>query len=1388
MACLYVYEKKPVLLKAQHLLSRWPMQCGRRGLKQGLGINAKLDQVDVACVSLMGIPIVKGKLVMSQKVHVMCVYTGYTIYRTVLPGDVIHNQMQVRKLADCDTYDLRNEVRCDVRKFKDVLVTPLTFLNASDAHAAVAQAHVRRRAGYPDAPTFHNNSHEHIDEFVYHTLTMPCRGNACHGRGVSILLFDGKPLCRVCLPNHKLREETGTPLEPPLVFALDGLVDCPELLREHVYTKRGMVTAEYVTFMHPSQLPFLKGNASRDAALTKQFMSCCTSLVYDIETISVTPQMCRIPDTIVTITVAVCKGQRIAQLVMFCVDKPAHWVYTANGRPGMDTGGLLQGLCRRSLPDLTLVKCANEADLVDRFTNFFIGAKSHLLVHYNGDGFDTPFVIRASVASEVEGKMRHDRSNAVDASRFFHNRVNVYTHLVNPMVTEPFRDPFVFQRPAGKHCSGLLSKDAMEVGYNTLTSVTSVDLMPVHDNNSLAVACAAMGVEEGKMEGVSHADIPRLFYAGDERFWLYALMDVVATSLLLFKSWFRVVGLFKELEKLNRTPACIAMSRQKTCVARTTSYVQFQATGFLKAAELRPKRVLGDAVVFELAHFFTDTGPAPVIPETDQLITDFCNGNCKCNTTFKRLPPLVDDCVENVKRVINWQLTSKALKDDSRDRQYTTVDALVLMHYVTRRRLNPHVFEPIIAKFRRTLPATTKDADQSVAMLVRFLEYLCNVRRFMSATREDPGGVWKEYRENYNVDMSRATNHLSFWLHNHSEIVRLVREKSVHLLLVPHAAKNNTPAFLYNTMVDVLKEKKQTIVLETLPFNGAINLFRKPVVDVRGVTSVMDYESLYPNVILKSNMGLDTWVSLDTVLDCVKVYMGRKGMTDFSRAAIKFTDEYVNFSMTRRCDDDVHWIHYLSDLEYLRRNCVFFVKNVTSVQNYQYRRSKDNRVMHKRLSADPALSDDQRESYTAMSLAEKEILNSYYGTIRSTICVRFQATVTAGGRRELLTATRELQRRGYRIVNGDTDSAFYVHDAFDVRRMAAMTAEEMYTLLMADDYGMPFDRFLQAYVKNYPLRDATDVKALKLAAGRVIYAVDCYLCAAISPPGMKLDAEKTLAAYIAPCPKKYTAVNCITGEPYTRGLSAHNKTAIPLTKDALCALRELALSHLTDGDFLAALYRKIAVDVIVPIDGGEMPSIRFGKPDTFNVNKVADDSKRGTLLKSLTAEGMPVLYEKLKTIQVPILPTDPDKYWSLCDITNQSCDGRVHKMKVKYQVMTELISILAAYYPAGVCAPFQDLIWDTFYLDKYTPAYFQGLVSQPWLCSFRPMRFETMYRKHDTSEQSRKRAGAAAATAAGPESKKQSTAGPSQSHPSSSSSSSSSPSILHYFEKVSKEL
>lgn len=1348
---LYIYEKRPVLLKANHLLSRWPKQCGRRRLKESLKLSAgaNLDNVDVACVSLMGIPIDDGRLITSKKVHVMCVYTGYTIYKDVRRASECGNSGRERwKVADCDTYDIMGEVQSGSQRFNEIDATPVTFLNASDAHAVVVDSYLKKRDGDDDVSTFYNNSHEHIDEFVYHTLTMQCVGSRCGGTGTSILLFDGKPLCSSCFPGQKEREAAGIPIEPPQRLLLDELVDCPEPLQERVYCREKIVCEEYVTFMHPSTLPFVRGDMTGDAAFNKMFMSSCLSLVYDIETINVTREKRKIPDRIVTITVGVCKGQRLVRLLLLSIGKPDGWEYTTADTPPMPTSRLLRGLCKMTtLPDVSLLKCANESEIIDAFEEVFLNVNAHFLVGYNSENFDTPFVIRASVADELEGKVKNVKRKSIKYDRFFHNRVNVFTEHVNTMTTEPFRDPFDFQRPSGKHCKGLLKKDAMDVSYNTLTSVTSIDLMPLHNNNSLAVACANMGVEEGKMEGVSHTDIPVLYYAGDERFWQYALMDVVATALLYFKSWFQAIGLYKELEKLNRTPPAVSLSRQKTCVAKTTSYVQFMSTGFLKPAELRPKRVLGEAVTFELSHYFCSTGHQSTLPETDQLITDFCNGNCKCNTTYKSLPSLDGELTrDRLTAIIEKQLEIKSEKKDRRDRQYTTADALMLIHYVTRRRLNLRSFESMLCRFK---PTGRKDADASKAVFVRFLEYLCNVRRCMSGRTEDPAGVWKEYKNNYNVDTGDMTDHMSFWMDNHAEIIDVVRRNNSDELLTPRHDEDNQrqrreQTLIYDTMMNIFNEKKLTIVIGLFPFNGAINMFKGAIIDVKNITSVGDYQSLYPNVILKSNMGLDTWVSSTTVVECVRQYMIIKDIKDFGVAAREFTDLFLNYSMTRRCDDDTHWVEHVDDSEYLKRNCVFFIRTVTSVQNFQYRRSKDNRVKHKNLSGDRSLPEDVRESYKAISLAEKEILNSYYGTIASTIHVKLQATVTAGGRRELLVAEKELTDRGYRIVNGDTDSLMYVNDDFDVMKMATMSAEDMYALLKAVDYGMPIEVFREAHAQNYPIEDLTDIKSIKLAAGRVIHQVDGFLCASISPDSMTFENEKTFAGYIAPCPKKYTAINCITGKPDTKGLSSNNKTAIPLTKDSLTILRELTVSSLSVTKVLALLYVQIGEGVVLPINRDEMPCARFAKPVTINISKVSNPSKLDSLLKSLIRDGVTILYEKLKTTQVPILPQEPDEFWSLCDINNQSCAGRVHKMKVKHQVLTELITILGSCNPAAACSPFEELIWGEYHPDVYTLSYFHNVLTQPPANPFTPMRFETMYKKYGgyaTASSSKQRRG-----------------------------------------------
>ena len=61
------------------------------------------------------------------------------------------------------------------------------------------------------------------------------------------------------------------------------------------------------------------------------------------------------------------------------------------------------------------------------------------------------------------------------------------------------------------------------------------------------------------------------------------------------------------------------------------------------------------------------------------------------------------------------------------------------------------------------------------------------------------------------------------------------------------------------------------------------------------------------------------------------------------------------------------------------------------------------------------------------------------------------------------------------------------------------------------------------------------------------------------------------------------------------------------------------------------------------------------------------------------------------------------------DSNNQSCEGRVHTVKVKFDVLKEILTILRAKLRRGICETVQALIWGEFYPDRYTPADFEKM-------------------------------------------------------------------------------
>lgn len=1507
----FVYSKTPVSVPLQELLKRWPRDCAEKNLKKYMAEN--LNPM-VSCVSMLAHPLTDGTINTKRLIEIMCVAPGYTVYKKDDKDGEFWN------LAATDSYDLMNDVMgtlSEDNQYKRVKVKPVTFLNEKDAHEAIASDihKVLRRKGM--SCDWYDNSHGMIDEFVYKTTLMWCAKCGCRTSGRR---FDDKPICRSCKPLNRFE---GTTTQTPKVIDLSKL-SAP--LSKAVFTKDSIVDDEYVTFQSPETLPFVKGCEGQDEEYTKDFLQNCKSAVFDIETVTVDETLKnQIPDEIVSIVISTNTGTTLEKLVMLTRKVPDEWKHILSEGDLIDTNELLCDLRKKDqkpLPSIRVLKCSDEKTLVENFVAFLKSYRPHFLVSFNGHGFDNKYLIRASVSNRTK--------------ETFHSALCHLTQIVKMQNKDPLRlvNPQQLMRPHGKYCKGMLPASVMEVAYDSFPSMISIDLFPIHDS-SLADACKTKGVAGGKLEGVAHTDIPRLYYGRHIDFFKYAVLDVIVTTDLYWKDRFDAVELFLELEQLVSTPWNLSISGQKTMTAQTTAYIQFNSNGFVRKAFLRPKRLLANAVVVELARYFNDQTP-PVLDETLQLITDFSNGHCKCNTLFKNLPkldggPLTEDTVNNI---LNCQLKCKKPTDPP----YSTIDAAMLLFYLLRGDIDWRPFSHLLGEYRKLVHNDTK----KMCHFEKFVLYLVRVRKCMSPYHECPNLLWKEYKESHKTDAGTMEYLKRFAKKNHKEIIsaaqqsrQFPRKTTIHI----------------DRVSNIIKEKigYEGIKLKMLPYDGALIICPRSDINLVNPVCVFDFRSQYPNGMRVINLGIDTNVSLGKVMECIRLIKRNLKCSDLKEAARVLAEKYVHVCFTRRVDDTVDWTDYLDNPEYLNRNCIFFVRKVTSIQNHQFKAEIDSRVEDKFKAEDKSLTTEERKKYANRSTAKKVNINSRYGLIQSTVNPRFQATVTGVGRRSIQQVTDKLRRvlgtkeiygdsvpgytpvllknhlgsvvlttfdrlkdedwvyckednkerchvrgeyeilthegwkevvkfvrhktnkRIYRVTthsclvdvtedhslieeNGDlikpsdlhdgmellntrghihggittghdhtylkealelgctttvaksqiaaqeywlrlTELGYqvYITDAHDglykltwsteplkqpnaVRRvlllhesydgyvydvetevgtfhvgvgdivvkntdscftyiadlnvfdMAKMSPESMFDKLKFGQFGVDYERFKTTiYDKYYPV-DATLPRKIRESGGRVVQELYQVLAPLLSSNALELEAEKTLCPMTLPSMKKYTAYNCVTSKVLTKGLSLHNKSAIPMTKTVLESFNDICASCWDEYDLICSLYNYLGAHVTVPIELDLVDHNLIAKPSSISIKKVKNGSKQDSLLKSLAREGVCFIFEKIHVKQVTVYPEGADKDWSLCDIQNQSCAGRVHTIKVKFDVLKEILGILKAKYKKGSCMVVEALIWGEYYPDRYTQEDFR-ILDEDHPEEFKPMSFNQIISK-----------------------------------------------------------
>lgn len=1085
---VYVYSQVPVEVPLRELENRWHKECLDRNLNAYITENG--DE-KITCISMLGHPFKTkdaGYMDTSTVLHILVVAPMYTVYK--LTDKEKEKTAESWKIADTDSFNLLEflqwkengeEHEIPFHSFqKECLVQKVQFLSERSANRTISKDLLKGKQ------CWYSNTHNVIDEFVYKSRLQQCSTRNCNN--LSGRLFTQEtgtvPICLKCRPNDR---HVGENIRTPKIIDLSRL-DSVGNPKDLIFCKPNhIVTTEYITFSLPENLPFISGNVKLDQQAIDCFSRYSKVAVFDIETIPIDSKNKKIPDEIITIQIVLTVNKKLTDLVIITRNLPSCWKSggiknTQEFLSSVLNEDQLKGLQKEdgSFVPLKVFYSKSEKHLLTVFEQFVLTYKPHFLVSFNGEGFDFKMLIRSSFALNMLSSPQDPRSIAEKLDHLKRNiiqRLNSSGTVLSPRLRESF------QRPNGKLCSGLISDKDLTLDYDVFPCTLSVDLFKL-EQSSLKDACAKRNVDIGKLQGVSHVDIPKLYYQQDIKFWQYALIDVLATEQLLQKVWFQAIEVFPELEGLVGTPWNLSMSRKKTQNAITTQYIQYISNRFLTTAIIRPKGLLAKYTVKQLvSYFFEDIDP--VEPNAVQIITDFTNGHCKCNTSFKKYEKQFGSTMSN--KPVTLDLIRKLVTFDrnhniKKGEDFSTKNACIILHYLSRWVKYPEDVlmrdKEVFALIRKYQSKYTKPSVQETRglQMAKYIAYMLQVTVNLSPY-EQHKILWKSYNEFYKTD-GMVGDLKTFTKKHHQEILQLVLRKK---MLFRHRTLEA------GTSIDDVTECFDPLKLSMLTFDGALILYkgddseseeedndmdededsvdqedckqmwwapnekgdnsssklidRKPTqifpppqkgeqlikrgINLDDIVVVYDFKSQYPYSMISINLGKDTHVSTSTVYECLSYLRELYPSQSMEQLCLLLTTKYLHCCHTRRIDDTYGLEKYVSDKEYVAKNYVFFIKMLTSVQNVQFMLEIESRVTDKKKSQDSSLSPSERKMYANRSETKKITINSRYGLIQSTIDPRFQPTVTGMGRKSIRRVTSCLrQHMDTREFYGDSVTGY----------------------------------------------------------------------------------------------------------------------------------------------------------------------------------------------------------------------------------------------------------------------------------------------------------------------------------------------------------------------------
>ena len=1005
------------------------------------------------------------------------------------------------------------------------------------------------------------------------------------------------------------------------------------------------------------------------------------SCVFDIETVNRSDSNSKISDRVVTLYMNTCIGTSVIDRVYFTTVMPnfEKWSKMKSEKFNRFSQSYKKYITGQYFAEedgdvVNLIFCkGGEAQLVRSFVNVLNAIRPHNTVTFNGETFDWPFLIRSG--------FRYDINLAQSLSILRENVAEfVGTDRISKSEWRLKRNP-----------AGFINKSVLNLDYDSLFPFIHLDLIKYNRNKgSLNEICQTrLGIEKIDLD---YHEIPKALYGKEERLAIYNKRDVDITTRLYVDQYFFNNKYYAYLEDICGIPRDLSANEKRSTPTSYMKYTTNNRFRIVEPATCSPKRIHVNLIFKELIdYFFVHKQRLKLeeleYPESKQLLSDYHNGALKTNALWKKFPEIHNDNVGM--ETINEIYLVQTVFDDCAN-MYNTVNLLKLLSYLSNSRKNLFVkpFKNIIKKFFGFFEFTEKKVEDRQRRMREECEKLINLMYYLVSTYkhfspfQDAALLWIDYAEYYKTyNQHNVIKEFYNRFLTKPETGRITEE--LHVAVTESQKRYEPRSFTHDSARELLSQiSEKDISLKMLAFDGAF--IEEPTVgtNLKFPVVCVDIASQYPSCILHLNLGPQTEISLDYVLQ------NKLSSDDFKS---------VN---KRRTDDDVSYTKYLElgMSDYVRDNYIFFLsKNHTiSVLAKEYKKQIDARLTVKKLIK-TAETPEKKQRLTEKSDALKVDINSKYGNLgnvyRTFNCM---PAVTAKGRQTIIITKKKLKQLfGENLQNryGDTDSYFFSLNKC-CSEILNMSLDEAYVYFNGTQE--PGSIVSKEYIKSLysKIHEFGSDKSEEFLASFVIHTFfeKCVIpiLNAVIPEEINLELEKVMIPFIICSKKKYAAFKPLDGETLTKGMSIAQRTSLKATKQLLDFFLDSIKNKSSNFD-LITLYHYIGENFLVPIKNGTIDLSLICKSVSHNITKTLKP-KEQNMINRLKEEGKKFFFDTIKEVVVCVEPVKPDKDWSVVT-TKQFENGnyKLNKEKIMMEIMPELMTILSVSYSAKQCVPFEAL-------------------------------------------------------------------------------------------------